>query len=303
VLHPTAVAFLSATRGVIAGQMVTNPTKIDGLSAIELTSDGGATWRIVHRLSGPVASLSAVDPGNVWALVADGYKTGAPSHLLASSDGGATWRRAGGPVPGVVGVTFVSRHVGYALRVKTAARPDAAPWTLLRTADGGRSWRAVARACPAGTTAAAIVFVDSANGWLLRSGEPSAGQQLRELLETRNGGVSWRRVAGTLSPSKLSASSSDGLGSGGYPGSLFFLADGHGWIGLNYAASIIATEDGGRRWHPAGRRLSDYGAGPMWFLNAADGFAIAGSGVHFSLMRTRNGGRSWGAVHRWSLGG
>ena len=300
-LRPTAIAFLSTTRGVVAGQMVTDPAKPDGPSTIQLTSDGGATWNIVCKLRGPVTSLSAVAPGNIWALAADGHMTGAPSRLLASSDGGATWRRVGRPVAGVVGITFVSHMVGFALQETPAVQPDNTPWTLLRTTDDGRSWRVVGRAAPAGTTTAAIAFVDSNRGWLLRAGQRSAGQQLRELLATGDGGRHWRRVAGTVSPSEAAASSKDGLGTIGYPASLFFLADGHGWIGLNYAATIIATRDGGRSWRWSGGRLSDYGAGPMCFLSDANGFAIAGSGVHFRLTRTWNGGRSWIAVHKWSL--
>jgi photosystem II stability/assembly factor-like uncharacterized protein len=180
-----------------------------------------------------------------------------------------------------------------------AARPEYAPWTLVKTTDGGRTWQAVARACPFGTTATAISFVDSSTGWQLRTRQPGAGQQLRELLATKDGGLHWRRVAGTLSPNGIATGSKDGLGIGGYPASLFFLPDGHGWIGLNYAASVIATRDAGRTWQPAGRRLSNYGAGPVWFLDDRDGFAIAGSGVHFSLVKTRDGGRSWTTVHRW----
>jgi hypothetical protein len=83
-LHPTAIAFLSTTRGVVAGRIVTDPAKTNGPSTIQLTSDGGATWHIVHGVNWPVTSLSAVAPDHVWALVTQGRKTGAPSQLLAS---------------------------------------------------------------------------------------------------------------------------------------------------------------------------------------------------------------------------
>ena len=299
-LHPTAITFLSATRGVVAGQMVTDPAKTNGPNAIQLSSDGGATWRMVHRVNWPVTSLSAVAPDHVWALVTQGRKTGAPAQLLASSDGGATWASVGRRVPGLTGPVFASRTVGFALRLDDfAAKPEYAPWTLVKTTDGGRTWQSVARACPFGTTATAISFVDSSSGWQLRTRQPGAGQQLRELLATKDGGLHWRRVSGTLSPAGIATSLKDGLGIGGYPDSLFFLPDGHGWIGLNYAASIIATKNAGRTWRPAGTRLSDYGAGPVWFLDDRNGFAIAGSAVHFRLLRTRNGGRTWTTVHTW----
>jgi photosystem II stability/assembly factor-like uncharacterized protein len=286
---------------VVAGQIVTNPLKIAGASVLQITSDGGKTWRLVYRPSGPVVSMSVVTPNHIWALAAQGYGKGAPTHLLASSDGGATWKRVGALQPGMKELAFVSRDLGYAVRLDVFHGGDHAPWTLVKTTDGGQTWQAVGRAAPAGTSAVAVSFVDPHQGWLLRMDQPGAGQQSRELLETRNGGHSWRRVAGTLSPSAIPASSTDGLGTGGYPGSLFFLADGHGWIGLNYAASVIATKDGGRHWQPAGSRLSDYGAGPVWFLNDRRGFAIVGSANDFRLLGTRNGGSSWAVVHKWVL--
>ena len=292
-LLPSAVAFLDAARGVVAGQMVTATRRTAGPSTIQATSDGGRTWRVVCRVGGPVIDVTAFGADHVWALTADTYTRGASSKLLASSDGGATWRQIGRPPMGFVALAFASPQVGWALRNAGSA------WSLQKTTDGGRTWHAIARPCPPGTPAAAISFVDSTSGWLLCSGMPGAGQQARELLRTTDGGVIWRKVAGTLSPSEIAMNSSDGLGTFGYPGSLFFLPDGHGWIGLNYAAIVIRTRDGGRTWPQRSARLSDYGAGPVWFLNDSHGFAIAGSGVLFKLLKTQDGGRSWTTVRTW----
>lgn len=99
-------------------------------------------------------------------------------------------------------------------------------------------------------------------------------------------------------PSQGSSSSFPALGSG-YANSIFFLPDSHGWIGLNFDAMILGTQDAGRSWHRLGARLSDYQAGPVWFVSDSIGFALAGSGDRLKLVKTQEAGRTWTTVDWW----
>lgn len=287
--------------------MVSANGRLERASTIQATSDGGRTWRVVYRANGPIYSLAALGRDRVWAVVGRSYSGGletmldaptsgqGPSRLLTSSDGGRSWAPVGQSMTGLAAVTFTSPQVGWAVQRQAAA------WVLLRTTDGGRAWQSLGQPCPGGTQGAVVSFVSSSRGWLLCTGEPGAGQQPKVLLQTTDGGVSWHMEAGTWPSENGLTSAGGGLGSSGYPSSIYFLPDGHGWIGLDYTAVILGSSDGGRSWRQTGtRRLSIYGAGPVWFLNEADGFALAGDAANRSrLLRTQDGGQSWTAVSVW----
>jgi len=65
--QPTAIAFHDPSHGVLG-------TTRD----IELTSDGGRTWRIVVRTPRPVVSISYDDDGRLRAVLDDGENLGGP---------------------------------------------------------------------------------------------------------------------------------------------------------------------------------------------------------------------------------
>ncbi len=290
---PSQLAFLDATHGLAGGQMLTRTCDWKCPSAIKATSDGGRTWHVVYRIPGPVTSLTASGPDQVWALAARCYGQGCPSQVLASSDGGRKWTQVGGPLLGFSALSFVAPNLGWALRFEGSA------WVLTKTTDGARTWRTIGRPCPREAQGASLRFVSPVRGWLLCASEPGAGMQPKVLLATADGGKSWRRVAGEWVSSQGSGVPAVGLKTGGYPNSMFFLPDGHGWIGLNDDAVILGTLDGGGTWRQIGGRVSEYQAGPLWFLDDSYGFAIAGSGDRLRLLSTRDGGRTWTAVHAW----
>lgn len=309
-LIPSALAFLDADHGLVAGRMVDANGTLRRASTVQATFDGGRSWHTVYSTSGPIYSLTALGSDLAWAVVGRSYPGGSdtmldapttvqgPSQLLASSDGGESWHPLGQAVSGLAAVTFVSRQVGWAMRL------EATGWTVVKTADGGRTWRSLGHPCPAGTQGAVVSFVSQSRGWLLCTSQPGAGEQPRELLETTNGGQGWRTEAGVWPSSNGLTSAGGGLGSGGYPSSVFFLPNGHGWLGLNYAAAVLGTNDAGRSWHQLGTRpLSVYQAGPLWFLNDADGFALAGDGDSHELLSTADGGSTWVTVHAWTKSG
>lgn len=88
-LVPNAVAFFSASRGLLAtGELpCSGPTSHCRLiGTIQRTTNGGRTWRIVLRAPRPVASIS-IDSQGEWARFDDG-------ETLHSVNGGRTWAPA-----------------------------------------------------------------------------------------------------------------------------------------------------------------------------------------------------------------
>ena len=70
---PTAIAFRTPSAGLLGTS-----------SSIELTRNGGRTWKVVFRTPRPVASLSFDDDGRPRAILDDGENLGA-------ADGGRRW--------------------------------------------------------------------------------------------------------------------------------------------------------------------------------------------------------------------
>jgi photosystem II stability/assembly factor-like uncharacterized protein len=249
---------------------------------------------------------------------------------FTTSDGGSTWRRAGRitargdllgrPLPraAIIDVEFVDRLHGWA----------ASEHRLFRTVDGGRTWRGLPLDCggDAGLPAlAGISFVDRANGFALCGGQPGAGQQLKMLKTTTDGGETWRGRADSRE-----------LGSSGYAAGLHFrtardglmatargsiqrTADGgrnwrvslitHDWTPLAiawpsprrlYAAlwsvGLVRSDDGGRRWRQIYPAPPGPPAGAMSFSSGQRGIGIGTGGLFRDLgvvLETSDGGRSW----------
>ena len=100
-----SVAFRDARHGVIVGGDYTKEK--DAVNNLAVTSDGGATWKLVKGLSG-FRSVVAYVPGMKTALMAVG-----PSGADYSVDDGRTWIQLTGP--GFDTLSFVSNQpVGWA---------------------------------------------------------------------------------------------------------------------------------------------------------------------------------------------
>jgi photosystem II stability/assembly factor-like uncharacterized protein len=87
-LAPSALAFYTSTRGLLGtgGVGCSDPAARCRGGTIQLTSDGGRSWRIVLRTAWAVVSLS-IDPQGTWARLGDG-------EALRSRNGGKTWSPA-----------------------------------------------------------------------------------------------------------------------------------------------------------------------------------------------------------------
>jgi photosystem II stability/assembly factor-like uncharacterized protein len=243
------------------------------------TEDGGKTWTFVTGVTkgGPTSVLSAVHGFDRMRACAVG------DGVFLTFDGGRSWQK-GRALSRVAAhlsaLHFVSENEGWA----------AGAAGVLHTADGGMNWmeidadpsRIASRSDAPHVAARVLHFTDGRNGWL---GGPHGA-----LYRTRDGGVSWARVA---VPVPASAD--------GGPPYLFggtWTDEAHAWL-VGEHGTVLSTADGGESWSRV-----ETGAGDTFFTAIAfagrDGW-IAGflpDGAARSVVyRTRDGGATW-AVER-----
>jgi photosystem II stability/assembly factor-like uncharacterized protein len=270
-----------------------------------VTHDGGATWTDTHP-PGPV--LSVVPLGrSVWRLDASCANTDSATlcdlHVAVSSDGGRTWATTPGalpqtPVMSVMANTWLVRtSLSSAYVVIPSPASGSAPTRLFATADGGRSWQERPSPCPLGGTLVSLLS-EAPGGtlWFAWAGQPGAGNQLKTVVRSGDGGQTWQGgqcTSGNTS-SYPQALISDGI-SGGYLGGLVATSATTALIDGD-RNTVRLTTDGGSTWIIPDPRIGgqDNGSGGLFFANSQDGWAASleyrSAG---SLWRTTNGGRSW----------
>jgi photosystem II stability/assembly factor-like uncharacterized protein len=172
-----------------------------------VTRDGGATWQPAHlpvprALSGDgtraLAPVWEGPKGRIFVLFA--HRGGGDPFTVTygSADGGESWQ-ALSLLPGApVTYAFLGSEEGWLL-----TQPGAA---LFRTLDGGRHWRRL----PSPPlvwgrrqyTPVELQMVSRQKGWLLVRAPNllDAAQSPSLLLETTDGGVSWRLLLGAAAP-------------------------------------------------------------------------------------------------------
>jgi photosystem II stability/assembly factor-like uncharacterized protein len=185
------------------------------------SSNGGVSWRVVLRAPGwwraeaSSALVGCAGPTVAYVLFVGGGAAGHVAQVVYRTlDAGRSWRpvlaegmvrsRFAGvgaetePSPGPFAVVD-RRHAVFAGFCGPCLGGPRASAAIQATADGGRTWRRTGIPERCGPEAAAISFVDARRGWLAatRQRAPFAGCRAAaggEVLATRDGGRSWRRV-------------------------------------------------------------------------------------------------------------
>jgi photosystem II stability/assembly factor-like uncharacterized protein len=221
-------------------------------NGVYVSADGGRHWRF-DSLSGDDA-MNLARPGGQTIWVA-GHEV-----LKKSSDGGATWsdvRPAGLPSFDIHGFAIDPRDP----RTLYAA---VAGQGLYRSRDGGRSF-ALASGMVGGSVMALAVLPD---------GRVLAGDMGQGLLESSNGGASWKqRLRAQLMGLAVNPRDPKRV--------------------LAAGAGIALSTDGGRSWRSV-LDLAD-GAGPVAWSRSDPNVAFAVA-LSRTLYRSGDGGRTWQPV-------
>lgn len=250
------------------------------------TVTGGRSWTMAQTLSDPVLQVDFVTK-------TDGYLTAlgcasSCSVLEDTTDGGATWTViARSRQEEWTSLDFTSATVGY-ISGNLGALGDPGTPVLWYTTDGGHNLTALPDPCT-GPDFGQSVSVRANRGLLVCAGEPSAGQESKQIYSTQDGGRNWTLVTAT-------AQSPSGTGPGvpfsGYVGRMASLSGATAFMALN-RSGVEETTDGGRSWTaiptlPVASDLATVG-----FSSSEDGWVEVSQGGQVDIYVTADGGKTW----------
>jgi photosystem II stability/assembly factor-like uncharacterized protein len=281
----------------------------DGISAVERTDDGGATWSLLPEvpLNAPGAGVATwfLDADHGWAWTFEGMNS-ATGDLVATDDGGTIWTEVAQhpAISGVLG--FQTPLVGWA----TASHAGAALATagpvpfptgpnlsglLYATRDGGRSWAFVqlpllkgeAEGDRVNPLVAPLFATDDAGYFPVISTSNHHAGALVGTYTTQDGQTWSANLPLTLATDDSAAPHA-------------FLPDGHGW--LQAKDQLAATDDAGAHWvlfAPEGLPIAPDGRNlhALEFVDAVTGWALMGPpqrpDARQDLYETTDAGRDW----------
>jgi photosystem II stability/assembly factor-like uncharacterized protein len=119
---------------------------------------------------------------------------------------------------------------------------------MIKTTDGGKTWDKLSYKLPQqlSQSISKIQFLTPNTGWLLAVSDASSEQQIKYLLETNDGGKTWKKINVT------SLDSYSGLPIAGTSTDMIFYGINNGWIGISNPISaeviLYRTIDGGNTW-------------------------------------------------------
>lgn len=162
----------------------------EGYAWLFATQDGGRTWQHQELPLSATAGLLSIDPprffGSQAVLPVESYGISSSLTFYVSADGGLTW----------AATTPVETNGLYAI----ASPQDFFIWNgsvLHASPDGGQTWTIVSPNINLSDLLVQLDFVDSTTGWALAF--DAEGQS--NLYRTTDGGVTWTRLAGPVTPS------------------------------------------------------------------------------------------------------
>jgi photosystem II stability/assembly factor-like uncharacterized protein len=287
---PTSIAFWDARRGLVGA----GSTRGRARGEIELTTDGGRTFRVLLRTRAPVTSITVAGRSLAWAVTERcGARACARPRVIMTRDGGRSWNdtsaRVGNP-------TFADARHGVAVTSGIGGDRVRLAWT----SDGGRTWRSRRAPCPrvVGFNAAAAL-VSPTRGWLLCEGQGAAGQEEKAVYRTDDGGRRWRAVAETVFYPRRRVHG--GLSSYGYPVGLAFARDSFGLL-WESRGTLYVSRDGGRSWSGRPRVAHpeiDFGVAASVVRGGRAFILLARGRTNVRLVATSDYGRTWRLVRRF----
>ena len=271
-----------------------------------VTHDAGRSWAPIP-LPGRVVASTAVGR-RLW--LTDTTCTQSPSTasctvgVEASSDAGRTWRALDlPPEPFRAAETAVGR--GGTLVVAEWGDQEGYvsnnPGVLLVSADGGASWQTSSLPCPADFRLGGQLSLapSSRTLWLICSGQGAVGFRPNVVYRSTDLGTSW--VAESSYPPALAATAR--LPAGAPTSTIDALvarSSTDAWVLEMTRGGLLATSDGGRRWHEAMPQTIQRGidtmrdtldmVSPTRAYLASHAFSPTD---HGGLWRTEDGGRTW----------
>jgi len=232
------------------------PTTQAFTTSIEVTQDGGSTWR-QSALPAGLATSTGIDCIDASTCIAGAFDSAGNAFLVTTDDGGQTWTSL--PGPSQLSSSFQFFSVSCTTATSCVAIGGASPtdgsssevYYSLSTTDGGQSW--TDSAYPAGFVPSAI-YCSAAGGCVTTGFEqpatpppppPTSLGVAGEAFYSTDGGATWlgASVPGDAGP--IVSVSCDGQGD---CSAVTF----GGKISDGSASEVLTTTDGGQTWTASG---------------------------------------------------
>lgn len=255
-------------------------TTTDGTTGgVEMTDDGGRTWRGIVGDIGEPRNIQFLTPNQGFVILPYSSYNDNREALLRTDDAGATWRMIYGVPPPALWPAGPTQFFADGSGIGAGDgmylyAEDLSNNTILSTNDAGRSWTKVTTlrgTCPSdyAVNISALSFPDRQHGWLLLN----CVVQSTVLYRTSNGGITWQAIA-------PSSTLTDGLKG------ISFVDRVTGYVATS-TGRLWRTDDGGVTFalvdnvavHTPNFRFATKELG--WELRGVD------------LYETINGGRTW----------
>jgi photosystem II stability/assembly factor-like uncharacterized protein len=286
---PYSGFFWTPKVGLIGVGLCSSTKYMCGSGAVELTTDGGRTYRVIAHTPRPVFELQALGRRGALARV---YSHRAYSYsrvVFRTLDRGRHWTK----LHMRPGVSFATPQIGLGFH------SDGDTIRLLHTGDGGRSWRRSPKPTGCFSEFPLLDLVTPQLGWVICGGQPGAGNEEKAVFRTRDGGRTWRELTSTPMTGR---GPRGGISSLGYPAGISFARDGFGLM-WESRGTLYVTRDGGTNWkaHPRLAEFDvDFGMGGTAFANGTGFVWLQHNGVSERLIETRDFGRTWHVVRSWA---
>jgi photosystem II stability/assembly factor-like uncharacterized protein len=245
-----------------------------------ISDDGGRSWEFERHL--PLLNIDLVSTSTAFATT--------DSSLWRTDDAGLVWRvvaRVSGalsfadPEHGWITETRRSHPSRSEAAEEQEPRPTYVVWA---TDDGGRTLHKLSVPCQNGNGAfqdASLSRVSATLGFDGCGTQPSAGQQIKPMYETHDGGQSWQRVSSAWLPSS------------GYMTSISFSDAEHGLL-TTARGGLSGTDDGGLRWR---RLLMAEEREEVTSVQRVGAHSLVVLLFNGSLRRSDNEGHTWHTIY------
>lgn len=208
-------------------------------SDVRKTTDGGATWAI--QATGYIVGIRFATSSRGWMTVSDADGS---YEVRVTSDGGSTWTTRLRTTSGsVVGLDAANADTAWVMTQDGGycTSTTCTNYELFRSTDGGITWSSLGNPkhtpgtnCIGGHLVGPL-FASPVSGWLAENTGAGGARATTGLLQTDDGGRTWRCLAAPTQSSAVSAADQQ-----------------HVWVTTTQPAdgtsAMFSTDDGGVSW-------------------------------------------------------